>query len=132
VRVVDDSYNASPAAVVRALDTLAATPATRRVAAIGEMRELGDLADALHADCGAAVARAGVDLLVAVGGAPVDALARGAAAAGLTAGQIVRFADSASAADAIAGLVTAGDLVLVKGSRGTRMDIVADRLKGRA
>jgi UDP-N-acetylmuramyl pentapeptide synthase len=44
----------------------------------------------------------------------------------------VRFADSAAAADAIEPLVRPGDLILIKGSRGTRTDIVADRLKGRA
>jgi len=129
VRVIDDSYNASPAAVDAALATLAATPATgRRVAVIGEMLELGSLSDALHEACGRAAAAAGVSLLIAVGGAPVDALVRGAMAGGLPAGAIHRFTDSDDAAEAIDRLVVSGDVVLVKGSRGTRTDRVADRL----
>lgn len=131
-RVVDDSYNASPAALLRAFEALAATPATRRVAMLGEMRELGDLAATLHVACGRAAVAAGVDELVVVGGPIADGLAKGARASGLAPERIHRFADSASAADAAASIVRAGDLVLVKGSRGTRMDIIADRLKGRA
>lgn len=132
VRVVDDSYNASPAAVLRALEALAATPATRRVAVLGEMRELGALAMTLHADCGAAAAASGVDLLVVIGGPSADGVVDGALKVGMPADRIHRFADSATAADALPALVRAGDLVLVKGSRGTRTDIVADRLMGRA
>jgi len=131
-RLVDDSYNASPAALLRALEALTATPATRRVAMLGEMRELGDLAATLHVACGRAAVTAGVEELVVVGGPVADGLAKGARAAGLAPERIHRFADSAAAAEAVPALVRAGDLVLVKGSRGTRMDIVADRLKGRA
>lgn len=131
-RLVDDSYNASPAALLFALEALTATPATRRVAMLGEMRELGDLATTLHVACGRAAAAAGVDELIVVGGPVADGLAKGARAAGLAPERIHRFADSTAAADVAASFVRAGDLVLVKGSRGTRMDIVADRLKERA
>jgi len=129
-RLVDDSYNASPAAVNLMLSTLAVTPsAGRRIAVLGEMRELGDEARAWHADCGRAAARAGVDLLVVIGGAAAEGLVDGAREAGLDAGRILRFADSVSAAARMTALVQPGDVVLVKGSRGTRTDIVADRLK---
>lgn len=129
-RLVDDSYNASPAAVNVMLSTLAMTPvAGRRIAVLGEMRELGDEARAWHADCGRAAARAGVDLLVVIGGAAADGLVDGAREAGLAASRILRFADSASAAGTVPTVVRSGDVVLVKGSRGTRTDIVADRLK---
>jgi UDP-N-acetylmuramoyl-tripeptide--D-alanyl-D-alanine ligase len=130
-RLVDDSYNASPAATQLALASLKATSATRRVAVLGEMRELGDLSRDLHFECGVA-AEAAADLLIAIGGAGGDALAEGAAHAGLAGKHILRFADSAAAADAIESLIRPGDLILIKGSRGTRTDIVADRLKGRA
>ena len=82
-----------------------------------------------HADCGRAAARAGVDILVAIGGPAADGLVDGAREAGLDARRIMRFADSLSAAEPVAVLVRSGDVVLVKGSRGTRTDIVADRLK---
>lgn len=131
-RVIDDSYNASPAAVQAMLRALAATPVTtRRIAALGEMLELGDSARALHAACGRAAAEAHVDALIAVGGPDADGIADGALAAGLAASQVHRFATSAEAAAAIDAIVRAGDVVLVKGSHGTRMDVLADRLKGR-
>jgi UDP-N-acetylmuramoyl-tripeptide--D-alanyl-D-alanine ligase len=129
-RLVDDSYNASPAATLVMLAALKATPVPgRRVAVLGEMLELGEATAALHADCGRAAAAAGVDELVVIGGVGAAALADAAAESGLDPSRIHRFTDSRSAADAIAGIVRAGDVVIVKGSRGTRADLVADRLK---
>ena len=129
-RLVDDSYNASPAATAAMLQALAATPAEgRRIAVLGEMLELGDAAAALHEACGRTAARSGVDVLVAVGGPAADGLIVGAVAAGLGADRTWRYPDSASACAPVAALVRAGDVVLVKGSRGTRMDVVADALR---
>jgi len=129
-RVVDDSYNASPAAVLAAISALAATRTDgRRVVVLGDMLELGDQSQALHRACGEAVAEAGVDVLVAIGGADADAAAAGAVARGMPRDRVHRFADSLSAAPAVAALVQPGDLVLIKGSRGTRTDLVADRLR---
>ncbi len=128
-RIVDDSYNASPAAVMTALEALKATPgAARRIAALGEMRELGDQAFDLHDACGRAAAAAGVDLLVAVGGPAADGFVAGATAAGMAASRVLRFEDARAACAPVAALIRRGDLVLVKGSRGTRMDILADAL----
>jgi UDP-N-acetylmuramoyl-tripeptide--D-alanyl-D-alanine ligase len=128
-RIVDDSYNASPAAVCAMLKTLAATPVRgRRVAVLGEMLELGDLSQELHEACGRAAASAGVHSLVVIGGEAASAIVEGARAAGMPSSQIFRFPDSASSAPAVAALVGPDDLVLVKGSRGTRTDLVADRL----
>jgi UDP-N-acetylmuramoyl-tripeptide--D-alanyl-D-alanine ligase len=130
-RLVDDSYNASPAAVREMLLALAATASQgRRIAVLGEMRELGDSARALHTETGRAAAAAGVDLLVVIGGEAADGLVDGARAGGLAAARIFRFADSVSAADPVAALVRPGDLVLVKGSNSLRTNIVANRLRG--
>jgi UDP-N-acetylmuramoyl-tripeptide--D-alanyl-D-alanine ligase len=132
-RLVDDSYNASPAAVEAMLDALVHTSvAGRRIAVLGEMLELGERAAELHARCGEAAARAGVDELVVIGGPVADGLAIGAARAGLDRMRIHRYATSDEAAAAVPALVGAGDLVLVKGSRGTRTDRVADRLRAQA
>jgi UDP-N-acetylmuramoyl-tripeptide--D-alanyl-D-alanine ligase len=129
VRVIDDSYNASPAGVLAALEAAAATPTRgRRILVIGDMLELGRVSEALHAACGRAAAEAGIDEIVAIGAAGAEALAAGARAAGLPADRIHRFADSEAAAAAIATIVAPDDLVVVKGSRGTRTDLVADRL----
>jgi UDP-N-acetylmuramoyl-tripeptide--D-alanyl-D-alanine ligase len=129
ITLVDDSYNSSPGALRRALEVLSNEPrAMRRVAVLGEMLELGEHADALHDACGRDVASSGAHLLFAVGGRAARALARGAVAGGMPPEAVSYFETSAEAAAAIANVLAAGDLVLVKGSRGTRMDVVADRL----
>ncbi len=130
VTVVDDSYNSSPVALERALRSLGRDRGhRRRVAVLGEMLELGSRASALHRACGRLAVEAGFDVLVVVGGAAARSLAEGARAAGLGAGRVLTCGASEEAAALAADLVRAGDLVLVKGSRGVRTDRVADRLK---
>ena len=85
-------------------------------------------AEALHEDVGRAAAKARVDWLLTVGGAPAAALARAAIAAGLAPDRVRHFATSDEAAAAVVDLVASGDLVLVKGSRGIRTDRVVERL----
>ncbi|MGD9901933.1 MAG: UDP-N-acetylmuramoyl-tripeptide--D-alanyl-D-alanine ligase [Vicinamibacterales bacterium] len=127
--VIDDSYNSSPSALQRSLDVLAASrPAGRRIAVVGEMLELGAAAATLHEACGRAAAAAGVELLIAVGGPPAARLAAAAIAAGLAPAVVHHVATSAEAAALAAGMVGAGDLVLVKGSRGIGTDAVVARL----
>lgn len=133
VLVYDDCYNASPDALEQALDTVAADGSgRRRVAFLGEMLELGEAADALHRRCGRAAARAGVAELITVGGPAAQALGAAAVAEGVPAARAHHFATSAEAADAARDIVAPGDLVLVKGSRGTRMERVVERLQGGA
>lgn len=127
VVLVDDSYNSNPQALARMLEALAATHTTgRRIAVLGEMLELGDQSVALHRACGRAAA--GLDRLVTVGGSSARALADAAVEAGLDASAVEHVTTSQEAADRMGAVVAAGDVVLVKGSRGTRTDIVADRL----
>jgi UDP-N-acetylmuramoyl-tripeptide--D-alanyl-D-alanine ligase len=132
VVVIDDSYNANPTATIRALQVLSASAGARRLAVLGEMLELGEQAERLHADVGAEAARASVDVLIAVGGPPARAMAEAAAAAGLGRGRVLHFESSDEAAEAVSRMARRGDLILVKGSRGIRTDIVVDRLKAEA
>ena len=128
--LVDDSYNSNPRALQRTLEAIAAeTGCRRRVAVLGEMLELGDQAPALHESCGRAAAQAGIALLVTVGGAPAAAMAAGAVAAGMPASAVLHVATSAEAAEAVMARLRAGDLLLVKGSRGIRTDLVVERVK---
>jgi UDP-N-acetylmuramoyl-tripeptide--D-alanyl-D-alanine ligase len=129
VTLVDDSYNSSPAALAHALDVLAkeGRPA-RRVAVLGEMLELGEYSPELHRESGRTAASAGLGALFAVGGAPARELAEAAVAAGMPASAVSYFEESDAAAPAIAAAIRAGDVVLVKGSRGTRTDLIADRI----
>ena len=128
--LIDDSYNSSPAALKRALQTVkAATGSARKVAVLGEMLELGDHATRLHQESGAVAAAAGLDMLVTVGGPPARALADAAVEAGMPANSVAWMGSSAEAAAFTAARTRPGDLVLVKGSRGVRTDLVVDRLK---
>jgi UDP-N-acetylmuramoyl-tripeptide--D-alanyl-D-alanine ligase len=130
VTVIDDSYNANPTATLKALEVLAKeSTASRRIAVLGEMLELGEQAVALHTDVGQAAARVGLDLLLTVGGTSASALARAAVAAGLPEASVRHFETSDEAAIEAVRLVRSGDLVLVKGSRGVRADRVVDQLK---
>jgi UDP-N-acetylmuramoyl-tripeptide--D-alanyl-D-alanine ligase len=130
VRVLDDAYNASPSALERLLEIVARDDSgARRVAFLGEMLELGDASVRLHAEAGRAAASAGVEVLVTVGGPPARALGEAAVRAGVPAARVQHVADSFEAATLIGSLVAEGDLVVVKGSRGTRMERVVERLK---
>jgi UDP-N-acetylmuramoyl-tripeptide--D-alanyl-D-alanine ligase len=127
--LIDDSYNSSPAALAVALDVVAReTRPSRKVAVLGEMLELGEHSLALHRKSGRAAAAAGLRLLFAIGGAPARALADAAIEAGMPAAGVWYGETSELAAREVTAAVRAGDLVLVKGSRGTRMDVVADRV----
>jgi UDP-N-acetylmuramoyl-tripeptide--D-alanyl-D-alanine ligase len=101
----------------------------RRIAILGEMLELGASSPELHRASGEEAARSGISELIVVGGASARALAEGAEAAGMPAARVHYAPTSREAADLAARLVTPGDLVLVKGSRGVRTEVVADRLK---
>jgi len=129
ITLIDDSYNSSPAALKRALETVkAATGSARKVAVLGEMLELGSHASRLHEECGRVAAVTGLDLLIAVGGDPSAALARAAVDAGMPAHAVLLAGTSDEAARLALERVRPGDLVLVKGSRGIATDRVVQRL----
>ena len=127
--LVDDSYNSSPSALAAALDVVAGeTRMPRKVAVLGEMLELGEHTLALHRNAGRAAAAAGLRLLFAIGGAPARALADAAIEAGMAASAVRYVGASEPVARDVAAAIHPGDLVLVKGSRGVRTDVVADRI----
>lgn len=120
-RVLDDTYNASPRAVRAALDAareLAAARGSRLVVALGDMLELGDLGEREHRRAGGLVAEAGAAALVAVG--PLSRFTAEEAARGGVA--VTPAADSTAGAAALRSVARPGDVVLVKGSRGMRME----------
>ena len=133
VTVIDDSYNASPAAMQAALDLLGQFPTTgKRIAVCGEMAELGDAAGALHRTAGRdVVRRAAADVMVSCG-EHRDEYARGARDAGMPGDSVLKFESSGDVAAAIEGVVAPGDVVLVKGSRAGRMEQVVTALSGKA
>jgi UDP-N-acetylmuramoyl-tripeptide--D-alanyl-D-alanine ligase len=127
--LIDDSYNSSPAALLRALEVVASeSRVARKVAVLGEMLELGDRSIDLHRQAGRAAAKSGLRLLFAIGGEAARALAEAAVEAGMPAAAVKYVTRSERAIAEVASEIRAGDLVLVKGSRGTRTDLVADRI----
>jgi UDP-N-acetylmuramoyl-tripeptide--D-alanyl-D-alanine ligase len=127
VVVLDDAYNANPSSMAAALDALARIDVPgRRLAVLGDMRELGELSVPEHAALGDLVGGSAVDALVAVGPetAPLAARARAAGVA------VTEVPDADAALDAIAGFVHDGDAVLVKGSRAVGLELVATALRG--
>lgn len=123
--ILDDSYNASPDAVVAALDLLAGLPG-RRIAVLGTMLELGEVSEAEHRRVGAHAA-AVVDRLVVVGAA-AEAIAEGASAVGLDPGRLTLAPDRDAALAVLLDQLRDGDVVLVKASRGAALDLLVDGL----
>jgi UDP-N-acetylmuramoyl-tripeptide--D-alanyl-D-alanine ligase len=131
VTLIDDSYNSSPAALGRALETMAtATGSARKVGVLGEMLELGEFSEQLHREAGRRAAEAGLDLLIGVGGTVAAAMTTEAVRAGMPDRCVWHVSSKEQAADLALQHVRAGDLVLVKGSRGIGTDLVVERLKG--
>jgi UDP-N-acetylmuramoyl-tripeptide--D-alanyl-D-alanine ligase len=121
VLLIDDCYNANPMSMRAAIDELAETDASRRVAVLGDMLELGAEAPRFHREIGAYAGERGVALLITVG--PLAAVMREGFA-----GEAHSVQDAAAAAELLGGIVRAGDAVLVKGSRGVGLELVAHAL----
>jgi UDP-N-acetylmuramoyl-tripeptide--D-alanyl-D-alanine ligase len=129
VTLLDDSYNSNPAAVEAAVIALDMAAQGRRVVFLGDMLELGPKGPELHRETGAKLfGRA--DVVVGVGALGRE-FAEGARRAGLSAAALRDFPDSEVAAREAAALVRPGDAVLVKGSRGARMEKVVEALVAR-
>jgi len=129
VVVLDDAYNANPGSMAAALEALARVDVPgRRLAVLGEMRELGELSEAEHAAVGDLAGSIAVDALVTVGPAAAP-IAERARAVGVA---VTEVPDAATALDAVMSYVAAGDAVLVKGSRAVGLELVAIALRGSA
>jgi UDP-N-acetylmuramoyl-tripeptide--D-alanyl-D-alanine ligase len=129
ITLIDDCYNSNPVAVEAAVTALGLAAQGRRVAVLGDMRELGPSGPELHRQTGHAVGgRLGT--LVAVG-EMAERLLEGARQAGLDPSALHAFGDAAAAAAAVPGLLQPGDAVLVKGSRGVKLEAVVEAVIAR-
>ncbi len=125
VLLLNDCYNANPVSMQAAIEHLRERGAGRRlVAVLGGMAELGAEASAFHCEVAEAAARAGVEVLVAVG-----PLARGYLACAADIGDVRAVDDVDAAVAELRGLLRPGDCVLVKGSRAVGLEAVADALR---
>jgi len=127
--LINDSYNSSPAALHAMVAVLAATPNfQRRILAAGEMRELGAASPALHREAGIFTAKTGkVDWVIGVEG-DAQQIVEGAFSAGIPRAHTKFFASSEEAANFLQDFITAGDVLLVKGSRGVKMERIVESL----
>jgi len=121
--VIDEAYNANPASMRVTLAVLGEEMATRKIAVLGEMRELGDRSDEYHAALAAPVRDAGVQLVILVG-EKMQPLAE--ALEGQV--EIVHVPDAAAARDRLMATLEAGDAVLIKGSNGVGLSAVVAAL----
>ncbi|MGB9867282.1 MAG: UDP-N-acetylmuramoyl-tripeptide--D-alanyl-D-alanine ligase [Bacillota bacterium] len=127
--VINDAYNANPASTKAALEVLKSVAKGRTVAVLGDMLELGERAVSGHTEVGEKCAQLGVDLLVAVGELSKN-IASGALAGGLDASRVFWCPTKVEAVELLHKLLRNGDTVLVKGSRGTKMEEIIQGLKG--
>ncbi len=129
VTIINDAYNANPSSMRAALETFALLkPRTRRIAVLGDMLELGDTSERYHREIGELANQSGLDMLICIG---EQAALIAKSAKRLPADAIRTYSDSSSAAAEVANLIAVGDLVLLKGSRGMRLEKVADAVAAR-
>jgi UDP-N-acetylmuramoyl-tripeptide--D-alanyl-D-alanine ligase len=129
--VINDSYNSSPAAMASVMELLAATPGyRRRILAAGEMLELGSTSPELHREAGRNAAAKKLDYILGVQGDAAE-LVRAAVSAGTAETHARFFLNSQDAGEYLAGIVQKGDLILVKGSRGVRMERAIEAIRAK-
>ncbi len=124
--LIDDSYNASPAAMLESLSALSLMKGNRKIAVLGDMLELGRYSVEEHERVGG-VAGKSTDLLVTVG-IRAKAVAKAAREVGLPETSVFEYDGAREAADALMGMVEEGDLVLIKGSQGIRTERIVTKL----
>jgi len=126
--IYDDSYNSNPYALKRALELMKqADVGGRRIAVIGDMLELGEREHEYHREAGAAIPSA-IDVVIAVGPRS-KSLLDGARSAGFNGDRVHHFDDAESAGAFLKELIRAGDLVLIKASRGIGLDKIVTMLE---
>ena len=129
--VINDSYNSNPVALAAMIGLLSHTGTyRRRILAAGEMLELGPDSANLHREAGRSAAAQGLDCIVAVQGHAAE-MVNGAIGAGMPASRALFFGDSSAAAEFLVDFVRPGDLLLVKGSRGVKMERIVEALRAK-
>jgi UDP-N-acetylmuramoyl-tripeptide--D-alanyl-D-alanine ligase len=124
--IIEDSYNAAPQSTLAALEVLEKINARRKLAALGNMLELGDLAESGHREVGRKVAEV-ADILFAVGDL-AKIIADEAKKAGLDKNKIFCYDSSIEAKVPIQKMLQEGDVILIKGSQGARMELISEEI----
>ena len=123
--IINDCYNSNPRALEAMIDTLASMKAERRILVVGEMLELGPTAEALHRQCGKHAADKKIDMVIGVRG-----MARAVAEAACGSGTQAQFVETPEqAGDWLAHNLRPGDAVLLKASRGVKLERALEMLQ---
>ncbi|MBI4992152.1 MAG: UDP-N-acetylmuramoyl-tripeptide--D-alanyl-D-alanine ligase [Candidatus Harrisonbacteria bacterium] len=125
--ILDDSYNASPLSVEAAIHTIRSWPAKRKVAVLGDMLELGKYTVEAHEGIGKLIPD-NFDILVTVG-SRAKFIGESAKAEGMNLKNIYSFDTAEEAAPEVQKLIRKGDLILVKGSHGIRLDKIVEEIQ---
>jgi UDP-N-acetylmuramoyl-tripeptide--D-alanyl-D-alanine ligase len=126
MKIIDDTYNASPDSMKAAIDVLTATNGFRKIAILADMFELGENSDAFHAEVGRYAAESSVDILIAVG---TQARHIYEAAKEILGEPKVHYYETKELLMAdIGSMISSGDVILLKGSRGMAMDQVVKKI----
>ncbi len=129
-QIIDDTYNSSPqaaAAALKVLTGLKVPPGSRRYAVLGDMLELGGLSEPAHREIGALVAELNIDVLITVGELSRD-IAKNAKTAGMSEDLIFSFAATSEAGKFLQSRIGDGDIILIKGSQGMRMEKIVKEI----
>lgn len=126
IEIIDDSYNANPVSMAAAFEALAGRPGGKKLAALGDMLEMGPESARYHRELGAVAAAAGVYALF-VRGSYAEEVAAGAREGGVPVAEVLQDHDAIGMR--ILEVAGAGDVLLVKGSRGMRMERVIETLE---
>jgi UDP-N-acetylmuramoyl-tripeptide--D-alanyl-D-alanine ligase len=127
--LVDDTYNANPASMAAAVETLCRQKEGRRVFVMGDMWELGAVSEEAHRRLVRQVCASGVEVLVAVG--PMTTAAVEAVGQPSSAARVFCFPDAETADEHMFVLLQPGDTVLLKGSRAMKLDVIVNGLEKR-
>jgi len=128
IKIINDTYNASPQSMEAAINVLKDIGGNNRtIAILGDMLEMGEWAAQAHVDIGRYAVSKGIDYIITAGQSG-KYIARGALNSGMPDEKIFSFDTNSEVKEFVSGFVRQGDIVLVKGSRGMKMEKIVDRL----
>jgi len=129
IKVINDTYNANPSSMEEALNVMRQMPGARKIAVLGDMLELGEWTRQAHIDIGKSVVESSINHLITLGGNS-RFIAEGAAMLGMSQKKINTCNSIEEANSYLSKLIREGDVILIKGSRGMKMEGIVDFITG--
>lgn len=128
IKVINDAYNASPQSMEAALTVLKdISSGNRTIAVLGDMYELGEMTNEVHVNVGKFAAGQGIDYIIAVG-VNAENICKGALSMGADKNRVLKFESNKETSEFLEKLIKKGDVILVKGSRGMKMEEIVNQL----